>query len=80
MEDLDDTELDDRLAEWQFHYNRRRSQGTLAGRTPMEVACDLQDTTSLWDDMHAPYDQSKERIQERNYQLDLRMRSLQECP
>jgi hypothetical protein len=26
------------------------------------------------------YDPAKERIQERNYQLDLRLRKLKECP
>ncbi|WP_428098778.1 integrase core domain-containing protein [Candidatus Rariloculus sp.] len=32
--------LDDRLAEWQFHYNWRQPHGALGGKTPMEVACD----------------------------------------
>lgn len=80
MQDLDDKELDDRLAEWQFHYNWRRPLGALGGRTPMETACDLLESPPLWDDVNALYDPSKERIQDRNYQRDLQLRKLKECP
>ena len=63
MQNLDDTELDDRLAEWQFHYNWRRPHGALGGKTPMEVACELLESTPLWDDVHALYHPAKERNQ-----------------
>ena len=80
MQDLDDPELDDRLAEWQFRYNWHRPHGALGGKIPLEAACDRFDSTPFWDDVHAVYDPTKERLQERNYRLDLRLRKLKECP
>lgn len=79
MQNLDDPELEDRLAEWQFHYNWRRPHGALGGKTPLEMVCSLLDSTPLREDVQAFYDPSTERIQERNYQLDLRLRKLKEC-
>jgi hypothetical protein len=46
----------------------------------MQKACELGTSTPLWEDVSALYDPAKERIQERNYQLDLRLRKLKECP
>ena len=80
MQDLDDPELDDRLAEWQFHYNWHRPHGALGGKTPLEAACEGFASTPFWDDVYAVYDPTKERLQERNYRLDLRLRKLKECP
>ena len=77
--DVDDPELEDRLAGWQHYYNWRRPHGALNGKTPMERACELTDSTPFWEDVSARYDSSKERIQERNYQLNLRLRKLKEC-
>ena len=46
----------------------------------MEAACDLFDSTLFWDDVHALHDPIKERIRERKYRLNLRLRKLKECP
>ena len=42
----------------------------------MEMACSLLDSTPLREDVHALYDPPKERIQKRNFLLDLRLRKL----
>ena len=78
--DLDDPELDDRLSEWQHYYNWRRPHGALHGKTPMQKVCELGNSTPLWEDVSALYDPAKERFQERNYQVDLKLRKLKECP
>lgn len=78
--DLSDPKLDNRLSEWQHYYNWRRPHGGLKGKTPMQRACELGDSTPLWEEVSAMYDPNRERIQERNYQLDLRLRKLKECP
>ena len=52
MQDLENKELDDQLAEWQFHYNWWRPHGALGGKTSMEAACDLLESIPLWDDVH----------------------------
>lgn len=46
----------------------------------MQRACELGAVTPLWEDVSALYDPTEERMQERNYQLDLRLRKLKECP
>lgn len=74
--DLSDPHLDDRLAEWQHYYNWRRPHGALNGKTPIEKACELANTTPLWEEVSELYDPSKERIQERNYRIDLQLRKL----
>ena len=79
MQNLDAPELEDRLAEWQLHYNWRRPHGALGSKTPMEMACSLLDSTPLREDVHTLFDPSKERIQERNFLLDLRLRKLKVC-
>jgi len=77
--DLDDPELADRLDEWQHYYNWQRAHGSLAGRTPNERFIQLIRKTPYWDDVHENYDPRKERIQEANYALDLRLRKLKRC-
>jgi len=77
--DLDDPDLADRLSEWQHYYNWRRPHGAFKGKTPMQRLCELSKDTPFWEDVSALYDPTKERIQERNYQVDLRLRKLKEC-
>jgi transposase InsO family protein len=74
--DLSDPDLDLRLAEWQHYYNWRRPHGALNGKTPIERVCELNEKTPFWDDVVKDYDQSRERIQERNYRVELRLREL----
>jgi len=46
----------------------------------MQRATELMKNTTHWDYVSALYDPTKERIQERNYQGDLRLRELEGCP
>jgi hypothetical protein len=46
----------------------------------MQRATELMKDTPYWDDVSALYNPTKERIQERNYQVDLRLRELKGCP
>lgn len=78
--DLDDPELSDRLAEWQFYYNWQRPHGALNGKTAMQRAAELGNLTPYWDEVGDNYDPRKERLQYQNYQVDLKMRKLQGCP
>ena len=80
LADLDDPELSERLAEWQFYYNWQRPHGSLNGKTPMQVAAKLADTTPLWEDVGRQYGPENERLQHQNYQVDLEVRKLKECP
>ena len=78
--DLDDPELADRLSEWQHYYNWRRPHGALHGKTPMQRVCKLGNSTPFWEDVSVLYDPAKERFQERNYQVDLKLRKVKGCP
>lgn len=64
---LKDSQLNDRLEEWQFHYNWYRSHSSLKGKTPMDVVTEKSALTPLWEDIEAKYDPSKEPIREQNY-------------
>lgn len=74
--DLDDPELASRLGEWQHYYNWQRGHGSLSGRTPVQRFIELMPKTPFWDEVGRDYDPRKERIQEANYAIDLRLRKL----
>ena len=76
---LDDPEFEDKLGQWQFHYNWYRLHGSLHSKAPLDKCCELSSKTPLWEDVEALYDPSKERIQEQNYRLDLEIRKLKGC-
>lgn len=64
------------LGELQHYYNWQRTHGSLKGKTPMEKVWALMDETSLSEEVYKNNDQSKERIEEANYQTDLTLRRL----
>lgn len=76
---LDINELQETLPEWQHYYNWQRVHGSLKGRTPMEKVCDLLKETPLTEAVLNNYHQERERIQEPNYRLDLRIKKLKPC-
>jgi hypothetical protein len=41
--------LDDKLAQWQFHYNYFRPQSSLGGKTPTEFATEHSAKAPFWD-------------------------------
>ncbi len=76
IQDLNDPELDLRLAEWQHFYNWHRPHSSLGGKTPNEKCHELDDKTPFWDQVEGQYLLKAERIQEQNYKLDLALRKL----
>ena len=47
---LDDPELENKLEEWQFHYNWHRPHGALNGKAPIDKVCGLISKTPIWDE------------------------------
>ena len=80
LADFDDSELGDRLSEWQFYYNWQRPHGSLNGKTPMQVASELGDVTPFWEEVSELYGPVPERLQIQNYQVELEAKRLKECP
>jgi transposase InsO family protein len=66
-------DLQERLQEWQDHYNQYRPHGSLNGRTPWEAWLERVALTPFHDDVEASYDDSAERIRHPDYQMDLRL-------
>lgn len=65
--DLKDPQLNDRLEEWQFHYNWFRPHSSLQGKTPRDVLTEKSSITPFWDDVIDRYDPDHEPILEQNY-------------
>lgn len=74
--DLVAADLSDQLAEWQHFYNWDRPHGSLKGRSPIDLVCELTDATPLSGEVFRAYDASKERIRHPEYALDLRLAKL----
>lgn len=71
--DLNDPDLKDKLAEWQFYYNYFRPHSSLNGKTPIEVASEHSAKAPFWDEVEKDYDPTKERIREQAYWRDKKM-------
>lgn len=78
--DLNAPELLMRLEEWQFYYNWHRPHGSLNGKSPIDVVCELKEKIPFGEDVERLYNPAKERLQESNYRLDLELRKLKRCP
>jgi transposase InsO family protein len=74
--DINDSHIDDLLGEWQHQYNWFRGHGSLDGKTPMDKFFELIDKTPFWYDVEHNYRPERERIQDANYKLDLRLKKL----
>lgn len=57
--------------QWQFNYNWHRPHSLLGGKTPIERICELSDKTPFQDEVIDSYNPHEERVQERNYKIDL---------
>jgi transposase InsO family protein len=75
--DLSSDNLAEQLDEWQHYYNWHRGHGAHNGRTPMDRCSELTHKIPLWEEVGRRYDSSRERIQEQDYQADLRLRRLE---
>ena len=69
-------ELDLLLAEWQHYYNWERPYSSLNGLTPIDRITEISDQIPLSEEVSQHYQIKKERFQEQNYRLDLRLRKL----
>ncbi len=72
--------LREELSIWQGYYNWHRPHGSLGGHTPIERLCSLLDETPLQEAVDQVYAPSSERMQERDYRLDLQLRNMKRCP
>ena len=59
-----------RIEEWQFNYNYRRSHGSLKGLTLAQWAARFDGQVPLWDEVLAQYDATSERIRLSNWSAD----------
>lgn len=65
--DLQDPELDDRLAEWQHFYNWFRPHDSLDGLTPIDRVCERIHDAPLGEEIAAAYDPRREPILPRDW-------------
>lgn len=69
-------EVGRQLAEWVHHYNWDRSHEALGGLCPIDRVCERIDKTPLWGDVDAAYDEARERLQVREYAVEMTLRKL----
>lgn len=74
--DIKDPELNDRLEEWQHYYNWNRPHSNLGGKTPMDKWSECLNKIPYSDEVCTQYDPKKERIQEANYYLNLKLQKI----
>jgi transposase InsO family protein len=65
-----------RIEEWQFDYNWRRSHGSLSGRTPVEAIAVPDHLMPMREDVSRAYEPSRERIRFSNWKIDQAMAAL----
>ena len=71
--DPHDSQISQRIEEWQFDYNWRLPHGSLGGKTPIERTCERSELTPLHEDDAERYDPSRERIRHRDYRIDQKL-------
>jgi len=71
--DLKSPDLQQRLQDWQDHYNQYRPHGSLQGCTPWEAWQERLTVTPFHDEVEAGYDASAERIRHPDYRMDLQL-------
>lgn len=69
-------DVGEQLAVWVHHYNWDRPHEALGGLCPIDRVCERFDKTPLWGEVDAAYDATKERIQVREYAVDVALRTL----
>lgn len=77
--DLADSDLPQRLQEWQFFYNWHRPHSALNGHTPMERCCQLLEQAPLLEEVDTQYDAKWERAKIRDFCTDQRLAELKGC-
>ncbi len=64
-------DVGEQLSLWVHHYNWDRPHEALGGLCPIDRVCERIEKTPLWGDVDAAYDETKERIQVREYAVTL---------
>ncbi len=59
--------IDQRIKEWQFDYNWRRSHHSFGGKTPADRIAEPSDITPLAANGRGAHDETKERIRHREW-------------
>ena len=62
--------IQQRIEEWQFVYNYRRSHGGIGGRTPAARIAEVGDRTPLREDVATAYGEANERIRYSDWKKD----------
>lgn len=65
-----DPDINQRIEEWQFDYNWRRSHGGLSGRTPADRLAAAGFEVPLREEVMRAFDSSRERIRFSNWKMD----------
>jgi transposase InsO family protein len=68
--------IGDQLAVWVHHYNWDRAHEALGGLCPIDRVCERADKTPIWAEVDAAYDAARERIQVREYAVEMALRRL----
>ena len=63
-------DIQQRIEEWQFDYNWRRSHGGISGRTPADRLAAAGDTVPLREEVVRAFDPSRERMRFSNWKVD----------
>ena len=72
--------IQQRIEEWQFVYDYRRSHGGLGGKTPAGRIAEVGERTPLSEAVVVAYDESKERIKYSDWKKDRAMAALHKAP
>lgn len=66
----------DQLAVWVHHYNWDRPHEALGGLCPIDRICERAAKTPIWAEVNDAYDAARERIQVREYAVEVALRRL----
>lgn len=68
--------IGDQLAVWVHHYNWDRPHEALGGLCPIDRVCERIVKTPLWEEVGRAYDEARERIQVREYAVEMSLLSM----
>lgn len=74
--DIADKNLQILVEECQIYYNWHLPHSSLGDKTQLEIICQLSEKTPFQDEVTDSYNPLKERVQERNYKIDLLARKM----
>jgi len=74
--DIESSDLEQQLADWQQYYNWERPHSAHNSRSPIEKYFELSEETPFLDEVIENYHLENERIQNPNYKIDLELQRL----